>query len=302
MSFAEAKALASGDPLVLQKATADADLARLERLSRAHHRNLSAVTVRVHHADAQVAAADTDLPLIRQGMDRTIDTRGDAFTATINGAPFADRSHAAAAVRDWLTSTVRRYGADRERDLGTVANLGGHQVTATEVPHRGAAPDVRFALAGIPRSDWTLGYEHVRDTGGIRQMENRITGLPELHRRVTSERTQAQGTADDGRRALARPFKHADDLTQARARVEQITTDIHTRQTPTTTHTPAPAETPATPGFADRLHQLSDRMKTVSTTIAGLRDDSENQIPDQDIHVDNYDKHTASISTGAPRL
>jgi len=61
-----------------------------------------------------------------------------------------------------LTTTVRRYGAGREWDLGTVTTLGGHRVTATEVPHRGAAPDVRFALAGIPRSDWTLGY-HVRD-------------------------------------------------------------------------------------------------------------------------------------------
>lgn len=159
-----------------------------------------------------------------------------------------------------MTTTVRRYGADRERDLGTVATLGGHQVTATEVPRRGAAPDARFALAGIPRSDWTLGYEHVRDTGGIRQIENRITGLPELHRRVQSERTQAQATADDGRRALARPFKHADDLTQARTRVEQITTDIHTRHTTTTTDTPAPAQAPAAPEFADRLHQLSDRM------------------------------------------
>ena len=133
-------------------------------------------------------------------------------------------------------------------------------------------------------------------------MENRITGLPELHRRVDGDRKEAQATADDGRRALARPFKHADDLTHARARVDQITTDIHTRQTPTTSDAPAPAETPATPGFADRLHQLSDRMKTVSTTIAGLRDDSERRIPDQDIHVDDYDEHTAAISTGAPRL
>jgi hypothetical protein len=44
LSSAEANALASGDPLVLQKSTADADLARLERMSRAHRRNLSAVT------------------------------------------------------------------------------------------------------------------------------------------------------------------------------------------------------------------------------------------------------------------
>ena len=63
-------------------------------------------------------------------------------------------------------------------------------------------------------------------------MENRITGLPELHRRVDGDLKEAQATADDGRRALARPFKHADDLTQAPARVEQITTDIQPAEQP----------------------------------------------------------------------
>ena len=37
LSFAEVKALATGDPLVLEKAAVDADVARLARLERAHH-------------------------------------------------------------------------------------------------------------------------------------------------------------------------------------------------------------------------------------------------------------------------
>src|SRR3546814_7401565 len=37
LSFAEVKALATGDPLVLEKAAVDADVARLARLQRAHH-------------------------------------------------------------------------------------------------------------------------------------------------------------------------------------------------------------------------------------------------------------------------
>jgi hypothetical protein len=37
LSFAEVKALATGDPLVLEKAAVDADVARLTRLERAHH-------------------------------------------------------------------------------------------------------------------------------------------------------------------------------------------------------------------------------------------------------------------------
>ena len=43
LSFAEVKALASGDPLILEKAAADAERTRLERLQRAHQRNQHAL-------------------------------------------------------------------------------------------------------------------------------------------------------------------------------------------------------------------------------------------------------------------
>ena len=39
LSFSEAKALATNNPLLMDKAAADADLARLVRAERAHHRN-----------------------------------------------------------------------------------------------------------------------------------------------------------------------------------------------------------------------------------------------------------------------
>jgi hypothetical protein len=159
LSFAEAKALASGDPLVLDKATADADLARLERLSRAHHRNLSAVSRRVQQADWQIDRCDTDLAALETAAARTVSTRGTDFHAVVAGTSTADRTDAADLLRDWATTTLAPPGATitREHPHGVITHLGGHDITATELPTaRGLRPDVRLCLADVPRSQWQV--------------------------------------------------------------------------------------------------------------------------------------------------
>ena len=48
LSFSEVKALATGNPLLMDKAEADAALARLQRAERAHPRNQDALPPRHH--------------------------------------------------------------------------------------------------------------------------------------------------------------------------------------------------------------------------------------------------------------
>jgi hypothetical protein len=85
LSFAEVKALATGDPLVLEKATVDADVARLTRLERAHHddqhrlrRTHDTATTRAERATGRATQLDAVL-------QRVVDTRGDRFVMTIDG-------------------------------------------------------------------------------------------------------------------------------------------------------------------------------------------------------------------------
>src|SRR6266705_3657762 len=47
LSYNEVKALATGNPLLMEKAEADAELTRLERAERAHHRNSEALQHKV---------------------------------------------------------------------------------------------------------------------------------------------------------------------------------------------------------------------------------------------------------------
>ena len=79
----EVKALATGDPLILDKAQADADLNRLERLKRAHDQTRYRLrdTIRRHEWSIEQLTAENDT--LQHAIEQRTDTRGDAFTCVV---------------------------------------------------------------------------------------------------------------------------------------------------------------------------------------------------------------------------
>src|SRR3954452_19429201 len=77
LSFAEVKALASGDPLILDKPAADADLTRLQRLERAYQRNRHALRSALAGAHARAEHSAGELATVHAALHVRRDTRGD---------------------------------------------------------------------------------------------------------------------------------------------------------------------------------------------------------------------------------
>jgi hypothetical protein len=85
LSYAEVKALATGNPLVIEQAGIQAELAKLERLARAHRdeqRRIArtAVAAQAEATRLRQAAARYDAALTRH-----VDTSGDRFAMEIDG-------------------------------------------------------------------------------------------------------------------------------------------------------------------------------------------------------------------------
>ncbi len=135
LSYAANPSAGLVNPLGLEKAVADQELARLSRLDRAYNRNLVAVSHTKQGEQNAVDAVETDLPLIRQGIERTQPTAGDAFTIRIDGKTLGTRSDAAEALRAWAGRNSHRllnlYGYD---ELGAIAHVGGHDLRARLMP------------------------------------------------------------------------------------------------------------------------------------------------------------------------
>jgi hypothetical protein len=136
--FAMAKAIASGDPRLMQKAGLEAELARLERMRAAHFDDQCAVRRAIHTAERTLASAETRIAQIEQDIAQRKPTRGDLFAMQVEGRSFAERKEAGAA----LLKAIRHREFEAKEGEWSLGAIGGFEITATASSQRG----VKFAL------------------------------------------------------------------------------------------------------------------------------------------------------------
>jgi N12 class adenine-specific DNA methylase len=200
--FAMAKAIASGDPRLLQKAGLETEVARLERLRAAHFDDQHAIRHAVSDAKRIVGAAERRIGQIEADIIRRRPTRGDTFAIEVEGKIHADRKTGGAA----LLNALRLKEFSKADGDWTVGSIAGFEITAS----------TRFLRRDHTRLDVTLersGYAEGVDydisltaLGLISRLEHLLARFEtELiqQRRVLGE-TRARLPAYEQR--LGRPF------------------------------------------------------------------------------------------------
>ena len=151
-----AKAIASGDPRLMQKAGLEAEIARLERLRDAHFDDQYAVRRTISSTEASLRHAEKRIGEIEQDIARRIPTRGDAFRMEVNGERFVERKDAGAA----LLKSIRAREFEGKGGDWRVANIGGFDlsVTARSVERQKLAQvELTMQRAG---QDFDIEYSH----------------------------------------------------------------------------------------------------------------------------------------------
>ena len=128
LSYAEVKALATGNPLILEKASVDADVARLGRLRRAHLDDQHRLRRALDTAEQRAGSAGRRIAQLEFAIERRQDTRGDRFRMTVDGVPHAKRVDAGDHLHRLVSSMVKESSS---RPEGTpVGHLAGFDVHA----------------------------------------------------------------------------------------------------------------------------------------------------------------------------
>ncbi|TFH68133.1 helicase-related protein [Cellulomonas sp. HD19AZ1] len=261
LSFAEVKALASGNPLVMEREKALQAVTKYERLERAHHRNQVHLARGRQAASETLSAAEADLPALVAAAERSTSTAGDAFIMTVGGRQYASRTDAAAALRSWAHDHAEQTLTSHlePRPLGVLCEVAGHTVTAAAAPRAGALllrePGFLLELAGVPRTAWRVDVETAagEGLGLVRQIEHRVERLPATVERVRTDIVTAQRDVTQAEAAQARPFKHAEQLAAARAELQRIESILN----PPTQEPEAPKPSlPDQPSLATRAAAL----------------------------------------------
>jgi N12 class adenine-specific DNA methylase/SAM-dependent methyltransferase len=223
LTFSEAKALATGNPLLIDQAEADTDLARLTRAERAHHRNATAL----HHAITRHQQAITSLNQLATRIDTAItrrtDTRGDKFTINIDGHQHSNRADAGRHLTRLLLIEAAELKASPARTLRP-GHLGGFPVAA-RIDRILGPVNITLELDGAPGTTLTLSRDDLADTDPtslITRLEHRLRRLEDRKATARADTDHARREIDHAIQALARPFPHATELTAARDRVTRV--------------------------------------------------------------------------------
>lgn len=119
--FAMAKAIASGDERLMQKAGLEAEIARLDRLQAAHIDDQHAIRRQIRDAEREIEISTQRIADIGKDLVRLVPTAGDAFAMDIDGERFTERKLAGRAVIKEIITCVQLRG-EGDHDL---AEVGG---------------------------------------------------------------------------------------------------------------------------------------------------------------------------------
>ena len=227
LSFAEVKALASGDPLILDKARADADVTRLSRLERAWQRNQHTLTHAIAGGQERLKTLHAHLAALAAAIAQRHDTRADAFSMIVDGRHADKRADAAELL-------ARRLATIAPGQTVPVARLGGLAIDGTIRLGSGRERHVELALHGLPAAPATLETTRLTDSSLslVRQLEHRLEDLPALQARIEQQQRESTAELARAREQLTRPFKYAAQLADARTRQTRIDEAMKARAAP----------------------------------------------------------------------
>jgi N12 class adenine-specific DNA methylase len=255
LSFAEVKAIASGNPLLLEAARAELELQRLDRLKHAHDLSQRSLATRRAWAADAVRRADAEIARLAPIAAAVVPTAGDRFLMTISGRPHTSRADAAADLEQLLAHHWSRNGLARSPDPIEVGGLKvsyqwqsdpdetRHVWTLADAPAVASAQTVlRHDAAPSPR-------------GAVQTLENLPAKLAGHIADLKVRRDDAANTIAQATRLIGQPFPHALDLDQARARHQDVQDRIAARQGQDT----APPRPPAPEPPAERDRRAEPR-------------------------------------------
>lgn len=112
LTYAEVKAIASGNPLVIEKAQVDAELIRLTRLRHAHAEEQYRIRTNLRYAREDVGKNTERLANLREDLKLRQDTSGDQFRIELEKAVLDNRGVAGELILRLAKKIKARLGED----------------------------------------------------------------------------------------------------------------------------------------------------------------------------------------------
>jgi hypothetical protein len=198
LTYAEIKAIASGNPLVIEKAKVDAEVMRLSRLRSEHSESQYGTRNRLRMAGEDVTRLERQVAAVEKDLAARQDTQGDNFRITLEKKTYTERAEAGNALVYLVAGHRDDHLAGR---TGTVV-LG--EMAGFKLEYRSTWPD-KVTLHGAAEYVANVSPSPV---GSISSLEHAARCIDEQAMRCREELTRCQTNVAELAALTGKIFEH----------------------------------------------------------------------------------------------
>lgn len=217
VDWATAKAIASGDPTIMEKARVDMEVAKLKRLESQHRDSQFALQREVKSTGPHLAFLRDKLTALEADRKAAVETKGDAFTIVVRGKRLDARPEAGATLRKEVDTFLAGVAASPAiehptREIGTFAGFR-LAIAAGRSTHSVNAALTFVELTLIGEMHHAIRVEAQDSPQSIvASLEALPRRIPTLVEETTSGITFFEKRERELREQVGKPFEHADKL------------------------------------------------------------------------------------------
>lgn len=277
LSFSEVKALATGNPLLMDKAEADADLARLRRAERAWSRNQDTLAHAIADNERGIRTLSVRAADIELAIGRRIDTRGEAFVMTVEDREHRKRVEAGQHLKELLAREIDEMAGLKMRAVHP-GSLGGFALQAVAEQSLGKT-NVTIQFDGVPGGGLRLSATDLRavdPAGLVARLENRLHRLEASKQEALDGVGRARSEIAHARASVGQPFPQAGQLAEARERARGIDEQLDQMVAPRPEN--AGPDRPAVLGIGQVL-AIADRVAVADWRDQAIRSGADGWMP-----------------------
>ena len=216
LSYAEIKALASGNPMIKEKMDLDIEVSKLKLLKANHLSQKYALEdaiskgfpKQIAETQARITGYGADIATVKENTH----PNGDGFSPlTLAGVTHADKKEAGAAL---LTMSQTMLSPE-------ATQIGSYRGLTLELAFDTFAREYRLTMIGQLRHTVTLGTDVF---GNLQRMDNALEGLPIKEQACREQLSNLQTQLETAKAEVQKPFPREAELNTKTARLEELNT------------------------------------------------------------------------------
>jgi N12 class adenine-specific DNA methylase len=209
LTYAEVKAIASGNPLVIEKASVDAEITRLTRLRSQHGESQYRIRSQARHFKEEIPGLAQRIENLKIDLTARQDTRGDAFEIEIAKMLYKDRAIAGELIN---RIAQRAAGGTGEQPIGLFA---GFQLCARPT----FLQRVEIVLKG--KNHYVANVAET-PLGTIRSVEYTAQNMEEKLQGWQRDLGEAEKNSRELEAKIGQPFEHESKLQSLVLRQQEL--------------------------------------------------------------------------------